>query len=289
MATKVHDGWSALTANASSQNPFQYPRDLDGLQATLAGLSQAAFYAAGALLVAVGGGAGYLAGSQAPGTDSMMLYSAHHGTLTMHVCGTYGYYYYCVVYTHTIPSFNTLKTSVNPRIIASAAGALAGAAGAAYATLQLKTMREGAAAVQLYNLIVSKGDPRLLTRDDVAALEAQVGVALGTALADEVKPIYGAFVEAIIPVGDEPLTYVVSFFFLLFSLSTCVSSAHHMLVYMLCCLHVFIHALHTCIIKTQQWRGSSVHRRLQGRPRPRRHRRRRRAHRRRPPHPALPL
>ena len=62
--------------------------------------------------------------------------------------------------------------------------------------------------MQLYNLVVAKGDPRLLTREDVAALEAQVGVPLGTALADEVKPIYGAFVEAIIPVGDEPLTYV---------------------------------------------------------------------------------
>ncbi len=96
---------------------------------------------------------------------------------------------------------------VNARMIASAAGALAGAAGAAYAALQLKTMREGAAAVQLYNLIVSKGDPRLLTRDDVAGLEAQFGIVLGTQLADEVKPIYGAFVEAIIPTGDDPLRY----------------------------------------------------------------------------------
>lgn len=52
----------------SSQNPFQYPRELDSLQATLGGLSQAAFYAVGALLVALGGGAGYVAGSQAPGT-----------------------------------------------------------------------------------------------------------------------------------------------------------------------------------------------------------------------------
>lgn len=126
--------------------------------------------------------------------------------------------------------------AVNPRVLAGAAGALAGAAGAAYAAMQLKTMREGAAAVLLYNLIVAKGDPRLLTRDDVAALEAQVGVALGTALADEVKPIYGAFVEAIIPVGDEPLTYAAvdigcvwvvcgfNIFVVMFSSSSCASS-----------------------------------------------------------------
>lgn len=86
------------------------------------------------------------------------------------------------------------------------AGAIAGAVGAVFATMQLKTRRESAAASDLYNLVVSKGDPRLLTRDDVAALEAKYGINIGKDLADAVKPVYAAFVEAVVPVGDAPLT-----------------------------------------------------------------------------------
>lgn len=55
-------------ARPSPQNPYKYPREMDGLTAALAALPSAGVYALGAaLVVALGGGASAAAQSLAPG------------------------------------------------------------------------------------------------------------------------------------------------------------------------------------------------------------------------------
>lgn len=50
------------------QNPFRRPREMDGLQKTLANLPSAAFYGAALLLITAAGALGYTVGARAPGT-----------------------------------------------------------------------------------------------------------------------------------------------------------------------------------------------------------------------------
>lgn len=59
---------SAAEPPTPAQNPFKYPREMDGLQSALSGLPTAAVYVLGVVLAAgLGGGAALGAGSALPG------------------------------------------------------------------------------------------------------------------------------------------------------------------------------------------------------------------------------
>ncbi|EFN52285.1 hypothetical protein CHLNCDRAFT_139027 [Chlorella variabilis] len=147
---------------AAVENPFKYPRDMDGLQSALAGLPTAGVYVLGAALAAGLGGAGFVgAGAVAP---------------------------------------EGVRQAA--RVVAGAAGAALGA----FLTAQLKAKRQSAAIIELSNLLVEMGDPTALTREQVAAIEAKYGASLAATNPDELKSIYGAFLEAVVPPGDAPLT-----------------------------------------------------------------------------------
>lgn len=83
---------------------------------------------------------------------------------------------------------------------------IVGAAIGGYVTLKLKEIRQAAAIVELANLLVELGDPTALSRGAVEAIEAKYGIPLTTSCLEDVKAIYGTFVEAAIPAGDAPLT-----------------------------------------------------------------------------------
>lgn len=83
--------------------------------------------------------------------------------------------------------------------------AAAGAALGGLVALKLKERRSSAAMIELANLLVSLEDPSTLTREQVAAIEAKYGTRLAVSSADELKAIYGTFVEAVVPPGDAPL------------------------------------------------------------------------------------
>jgi hypothetical protein len=91
------------------------------------------------------------------------------------------------------------------RTIGRTAGGVFGAAIAGFLTLKLKDIRQSAAIVELSNYLVQLGDPTALTRDAVAAIEAKYGATLVASSLEELKSIYGAFIEAAIPAGDAPL------------------------------------------------------------------------------------
>ena len=59
------------------QNSFSSERELQGIQATLAGMPSAVFYGAITLLVAAAGAAGYNAGGRAPGEHLHASCCAH--------------------------------------------------------------------------------------------------------------------------------------------------------------------------------------------------------------------
>ncbi|PSC73353.1 chloroplastic isoform X2 [Micractinium conductrix] len=84
-------------------------------------------------------------------------------------------------------------------------GAVVGAALGAFLTTQLKAKRESAAIIELANLLVSLSDPTSLQREQVAAIESKYGINLTVACPEDIKAIYGTFVEAAIPAGDAPL------------------------------------------------------------------------------------
>ncbi|KAL6774241.1 hypothetical protein ACKKBG_A24285 [Auxenochlorella protothecoides x Auxenochlorella symbiontica] len=87
------------------------------------------------------------------------------------------------------------------RLVAAAIGAALAAA----VTSRLLTLRRSAAVAQLHNLLVSLPRASDLTRDQVAALEAQAGAPLAAIDPEAVKSLYGTFIEATIPAGDAPL------------------------------------------------------------------------------------
>lgn len=91
------------------------------------------------------------------------------------------------------------------RTAASAASGAAGAALAALLTVRLVERRRSAAIVELANALVSMADPSVLTREAVAAIEAKYGTQLVDSCPDELKAIYGNYVEACIPLGEAPL------------------------------------------------------------------------------------
>lgn len=92
------------------------------------------------------------------------------------------------------------------RQAARVGAAAAGAALGAVLTKQLAAKRQSAAIIELSNLLVGLGDPTALTRDMVAGVEAKYGCALPATCPEELKAIYGTFVEAAVPPGDAPLS-----------------------------------------------------------------------------------
>ncbi|KAL4522238.1 hypothetical protein Ndes2437B_g07974 [Nannochloris sp. 'desiccata'] len=85
-------------------------------------------------------------------------------------------------------------------------GALVGAAVGGYVTLKFKEIRQSAAIIELINILVAMGDPTALTREQVVAVETKYGASLTTTCLEDLKSLYGTFVEAAIPAGDTPLT-----------------------------------------------------------------------------------
>ena len=87
-----------------------------------------------------------------------------------------------------------------------AVGALVGAAIGGYVTLKLKEIRQTAAVIELSNVLVALGDPTALTREQVLAIEAKYGTPLAESCLEDLKSLYGTFVEAYIPAGGTPLS-----------------------------------------------------------------------------------
>ncbi|KAL4860244.1 hypothetical protein ACK3TF_000429 [Chlorella vulgaris] len=94
------------------------------------------------------------------------------------------------------------------RQAAKLAAAAAGVAVGTFLTFKLKATRQSAAIIELANLLVSLGDPTALTREQVAAIESKYGTSLAASYPEELKGMYGAFVEAVVPTGDAPVTGV---------------------------------------------------------------------------------
>ena len=85
-------------------------------------------------------------------------------------------------------------------------GTAVGVSAAAYAVTKLQETREAAAAIDLYNELVKKGDPGSLTREEVDEIEQKYNVDLAKTLVSEMKSMYDQYLEATIPPGDTPLT-----------------------------------------------------------------------------------
>ena len=90
--------------------------------------------------------------------------------------------------------------------IGKAVGGLMGAAVGGFITLKLKEKRESAAIIELCNVLVEMNDPSLLTREMVESVEAKYGVKLCESCLEEMKSLYGTYVEAVIPPGADPLS-----------------------------------------------------------------------------------
>lgn len=84
-------------------------------------------------------------------------------------------------------------------------GGVIGAILGGFVTMKLKEIRQSAAIIELSNLLVDLGDPTALTREQVVAIEDKYGAVLSSSSLEELKSIYGAFVEAAIPAGEKPL------------------------------------------------------------------------------------
>lgn len=85
-------------------------------------------------------------------------------------------------------------------------GGLVGAALGGYVAVELKGKRESAAIIELSNVLVEMQDPTLLNREMVSAIEAKYGIDMCTSCLEEMKSLYGTFVEAAIPAGTGNLT-----------------------------------------------------------------------------------
>lgn len=144
------------------QNPFRYPRQMDGLQNVLSQIPTVGVYIVGAAAVAALG----LSGSSAVGS--------------------------------IVPE--SMKS------LGKVVGGLVGAALGGYVAVQMKGKRESAAIIELSNVLVEMQDPTLLTREMVSAVEAKYGIDMTVSCLEEMKSLYGTFVEAAIPVGTANLS-----------------------------------------------------------------------------------
>jgi len=93
----------------------------------------------------------------------------------------------------------SLKTA--GKVVAGALGAAIGG----FVTVKLQEKRKSASIIELSNLLVQMGDPTQLTREQVAEVEAKYGATLTSSCLEDVKSLYGTFVEAVVPVGNTDL------------------------------------------------------------------------------------
>jgi hypothetical protein len=100
-------------------------------------------------------------------------------------------------------SLPSLRHVVSLRSAGKAAGAVIGALAGAYLGIQLKERRSSAAIIELFNILVTLGNPALLTREMVLAVEAKYGTSLLESAPEELKSLYGTVVEAVIPPGGQ--------------------------------------------------------------------------------------
>ena len=150
------------------QNPFLYPREMDGLQTALSGLPTAGVYVVGAALTAGMGAVGFTAAQAlAPGASVAVVVAAGECLIVWLLLPA--------IPPSLIPSPLSPCTCCSPhpaeglRAAAKYVAAAAGAALGAWAAVQLRDRRQAGAIVELANLLVSLGDPTLLTRDMVGA------------------------------------------------------------------------------------------------------------------------
>ena len=66
--------------------------------------------------------------------------------------------------------------------------------------------RQGAAGVVLNNLLVDTDDIGSLSPEDFETINQRFGVKLAEKLTDDVKGIYGQYIESQIPIGETPLS-----------------------------------------------------------------------------------
>lgn len=144
------------------QNPYRYPRQMDGLQNVLSQLPTMGVYIVGVAAMAALG----LTGSAAVGT--------------------------------IVP--DSAKT------LGRAVGGLVGAAVGGFVAMKLKEKRESAAIIELSNILVDMDNPALISRDVVTQVEEKYGISLCISCLEEMKSLYGTFVEAVIPVGNSSLS-----------------------------------------------------------------------------------
>ncbi|KAI8462253.1 MAG: hypothetical protein J3K34DRAFT_476400 [Monoraphidium minutum] len=89
-------------------------------------------------------------------------------------------------------------------VVAYSTAALAAGA-VIYGGVQAKKVRDRAAVVDLFNLLVYMDDPSALTQDDVAAAGAKYGVDMKRDQLEGVQQIFGQYLEGVVPKGDQPL------------------------------------------------------------------------------------
>ncbi|KAK9831616.1 hypothetical protein WJX74_002584 [Apatococcus lobatus] len=94
----------------------------------------------------------------------------------------------------------------NTRKAGQAGGAVLLGAASAVGASKVIQERQGAAGVVLNNLLVDAEDIGSLGPDDFVAINQRYGVKLAEKLTDEVKGIYGQYIESQIPIGETPLS-----------------------------------------------------------------------------------
>jgi len=92
------------------------------------------------------------------------------------------------------------------KTVARAAATAAGAALGGFLFLKIKGVRQSAAIIELANLLSQLESPDMLTRDAVSQIESKYDATLVSSSLEELKSIYGTFVEYAIPAGDSSLT-----------------------------------------------------------------------------------
>jgi hypothetical protein len=70
---------------------------------------------------------------------------------------------------------------------------------------QAKKVRDRAAVVDLFNLLVYMDEPSALTPDDVSAVGAKYGVNMRRDQLEGLVQIFGQYLEGVVPKGDAPL------------------------------------------------------------------------------------
>ncbi|KAI8475724.1 MAG: hypothetical protein J3K34DRAFT_517150 [Monoraphidium minutum] len=83
--------------------------------------------------------------------------------------------------------------------------AAAAAGGVVYAGVQAKSLRDRAAVVDLFNLLVALDEPSDLTPDDVKAVGDKYGINMQKEQMTGLQQVFGQYLENIIPAGDTQL------------------------------------------------------------------------------------